>query len=119
MSKKSNVHPDHYKTDGRDRPDDAAAARLDRAIVAKMATRERPDRMTKGLYFERAEPTEPVPAKDTGSRRAETKAGRARVATSRAGKKKVAVPRRAVTTRKAGPRQKGTARRAGPGTRKK
>lgn len=27
MSRKSNVHPDHYKVAGRDRPDDAARAR--------------------------------------------------------------------------------------------
>lgn len=118
MTKKSNVHPDHYKTDGRDRPDDAAAARLNRAIVAKMASRESPDRTAKKFYFERPEATEPVPAKDTGSRGAKKKAAQPRAAKSRAGKK-VAVPRRAVKTRKAGPRQKGTARRAGPGAGKK
>jgi hypothetical protein len=53
MSKKSNVHPDHYKTAGRDRPDDAARARLNRAIAAKSTSQQRPDRMSKGFYFER------------------------------------------------------------------
>jgi hypothetical protein len=110
VSKKSNVHPDHYKTDGRDRPDDAAAARLNRAIVAKMASRESLDPAAKKFYFERPEATEPVPAKDTGSRGAKKKAARPRAAKSRAGKK-VAVPRRALTTRKAGPRRKGAGKK--------
>lgn len=61
MSKKSNVHPDHYKTDGRDRPDDAARARLNRAIAAKVTSQQRPDRMSKGFYFERPEPAPPEP----------------------------------------------------------
>ena len=43
---KNNVHPDHYKTAGRDRQDDAAAARQARAIP-KSSSRERPDRMPK------------------------------------------------------------------------
>jgi len=30
---KNNVHPDHYKTAGRDRQDDAAAARQARSIA--------------------------------------------------------------------------------------
>ena len=55
MSKKSNVHPDHYKTAGRDRPDDAARARLNRAIAAKSISQQHPDRMSKGFYFERPE----------------------------------------------------------------
>lgn len=53
---KSNVHPDHYKVAGRDRQDDAAAARQARAIAAKPPSRERPDRMSKGPYFQRPEP---------------------------------------------------------------
>jgi hypothetical protein len=56
VSKKSNVHPDHYKTAGRDRPDDAARARLNRAIAAKAASQQHPDRMAKGFYFERPDP---------------------------------------------------------------
>jgi hypothetical protein len=88
MSKKSNVHPDHYKTAGRDRPDDAARARLNRAIAAKASSQQRPDRMSKGFYFERPEPAQPEapeapaapaakrtparkgPAKKTGARKA-------------------------------------------------
>ena len=58
MSKKSNVHPDYYKTAGRDRPDDAARARLNRAIAAKATSQQHPDRMGK-LYFERPESPEP------------------------------------------------------------
>ena len=58
MSKKSNVHPDHYKTGGRDRQDDAARARLNRAIAAKSTSQQRPDRMSKGFYFEHPEPAE-------------------------------------------------------------
>jgi hypothetical protein len=55
VSKKSNVHPDYYKTAGRDRQDDAAAARLVRAIAAKVSSRERPDRVSMGPYFQRLE----------------------------------------------------------------
>jgi hypothetical protein len=47
MSKRNNVNPDYYKITGRDRPNDAAAARLALAAVAKRASRERPDRMSK------------------------------------------------------------------------
>jgi hypothetical protein len=56
MSKKSNVHPDYYKTAGRDRQDDAAATRQARAIAAKPTSRERPDLMSKGPYFRSPEP---------------------------------------------------------------
>jgi hypothetical protein len=59
---KNNVHPDHYKVAGRDRQDDAAAARFVRAIAAKNSSRERPDRMTKGPYFQRPEPAAPASA---------------------------------------------------------
>ncbi len=53
---KNNVHPDHYKVAGRDRPDDAARARLNRAIAAKATSQQRPDRMGKDFYFERPDP---------------------------------------------------------------
>ena len=83
---KSNVHPDHYKVAGRDRQDDAAAARQARAMAAKPSSRERPDRMSKGPYFQR-----PETAASAATRR---DAGRA---TSKAsvtpGKKKSSKPR--------------------------
>jgi hypothetical protein len=44
---KNNVHPDHYKVAGRDRQDDAAAARQARAMAAKTSSQQRPDRMPK------------------------------------------------------------------------
>jgi hypothetical protein len=47
MSKQINVNPDHYKTDGRARPNEAAAARQARAIAVKPSSRQRPDRMPK------------------------------------------------------------------------
>lgn len=98
MTKKSNVHPDHYKTDGRDRPDDAAAARLNRAIVAKMASRELPDRTAKKLYFERAEPERPATAGAKEGRAAKpTPPG---AAPRRRSKAKTASRRRAATGRK-------------------
>ena len=53
---KSNVHPNRYKTAGRDRQDDAAAARQARSIAAKPSSRERPDRMSKEPYFRSPEP---------------------------------------------------------------
>jgi hypothetical protein len=53
---KSNVHPNRYKTAGRDRQDDAAAARQARSIAAKPSSRERPDRMSKGPFFRGSEP---------------------------------------------------------------
>ena len=56
MSKK-NVHPDYYKVGGRDRQDDAAAARQARAITAKPTSQQRPDRMTKRPWFQRPEAT--------------------------------------------------------------
>ena len=82
---KNNVHPDHYKVAGRNRQDDAAAARFVRAIAAKTSSRERPDRMTKGPYFQRpaaasaARPAKPgrkktsspaITAKKSGARKA-------------------------------------------------
>lgn len=109
MSKKSNVHPDHYKTGGRDRPDDAAAARLNRAIVAKMASREGPDRMTKKFYFERPEPPGPVapePPARPMKKRPPAAAGSAR----KAGARKAATTKRVTATRKpaARPRRQAT-----------
>jgi hypothetical protein len=59
---KNNVHPDHYKVGGRDRQDDAAAARFARSVAAKAASQQRPDRMRKGPYFQRAEPAAPAVA---------------------------------------------------------
>lgn len=99
MSKKSNVHPDHYKTDGRDRPDDAARARLARALAAKAAIEQGPDRMTKGLYFERPEPERPATAGAKPARAAKpTPTG---AVSRRRSKGKTASPRRAATGRKA------------------
>ena len=56
MSKKSNAHPDYYKPAGRDRQDDAAAARQARATAAKPSSQQRPGRMSNGSYFQRPEP---------------------------------------------------------------
>jgi hypothetical protein len=57
---KINVHPDHYKVGGRDRQDDAAAARLARAKAAKATSQERPDRKAKKPWFQRAEAIKPA-----------------------------------------------------------
>jgi hypothetical protein len=59
---KINVHPDHYKVGGRDRQDDAAAARLARAKATKPTSQERPDRMAKKPWFQRPETTKPAAA---------------------------------------------------------
>ena len=96
MSKKSNVHPDHYKTDGRDRPDDAARARLNRAIAAKSLSRERPDRMGKEFYFERPEEVRPAAAAPEPAARKRPAAGAAR----RRPRAKTAAPRSAATATK-------------------
>ena len=121
MSKKSNVHPDYYKTAGRDRPDDAARARLNRAIGAKATSQQHPDRMGK-LYFERAEPAPPdfdtaadqPKAKTKAAARAGARKGAApktsrpkksgarKSRTRAAGARKPAAPRRTTTTGKAG-----------------
>lgn len=115
MSKKSNVHPDYYKTAGRDRPDDAASARFARAISAKAASQPRPDRMTKGLYFERPEPAGPASAgRPADPAQKETKksdmrkasAGRSadpaqKETSKKSGTRKASAPRRTATTRKA------------------
>lgn len=83
MSKKSNVHPDYYKTAGRDRPDDAARARLNRAIAAKATSQQRPDRMGKDFYFERPDPARepgfeaPAPARPKARKKPAARSGAA------------------------------------------
>ena len=83
MSKKSNVHPDYYKTAGRDRPDDAARARLNRAIAAKATSQQRPDRMGTDFYFERPDPARepgfeaPAAARPKAKKKAAARAGAA------------------------------------------
>lgn len=102
MSKKSNVHPDYYKTAGRDRPDDAARARLNRAVAAKSTSQQRPDRMAKGFYFERPEPA-------PGPEAAEVPAARARKKTEDRTPKRAAAQKG--VTKKAGARKAPAARR--------
>ncbi len=97
MSKKSNVHPDYYKTAGRDRPDDAARARLNRAIAAKSTSQQHPDRMGK-LYFERPEP-------EPGSEFAEAPEARAQKTSSRAGATKKAAAKKTAPSRRSAPRK--------------
>ena len=75
---KSNVHPDHYKVDGRDRQDDAAAARMARAKAAKPLSQQRPDRMTKQPWFHRPEAAKPAVAKPVPKSKAKASAGSAR-----------------------------------------
>jgi len=112
MSKKSNVHPDYYKTAGRDRPDDAASARFARAISAKAASQPRPDRMTKGLYFERPEPAGPASAgRSADPAQKET--------SSRAAKPKKSATRKASAPRRTARASKADSTRRKPGTRKK
>jgi hypothetical protein len=80
---KSNVHPNRYKTAGRDRQDDAAAARQARSIAAKPSSRERPDRMSKGPYFQHPEPTRDTASeKRTGPAEKKLSTRRARPKTS-------------------------------------
>ena len=92
---KNNVHPDYYKTAGRDRQDDAAAARQARSVVAKASSRERPDRMTKGPYFQRPEP---APARP-GERAQKEISSRTRKA-KKAGTRKAPLPSRLTPTRR-------------------
>lgn len=91
MSKKSNVHPDHYKTDGRDRPDDAARARLNRAIAAKSLSRELPDRTGKRFYFERPEPALAEEEEAAGERLQKKGISRTRVAKKTGARKATSV----------------------------
>ena len=102
---KSNVHPDHYKVGGRDRQDDAAAARMARSKAAKPLSRERPDRMTKKPWFQRPEAAKPAPAKPTAAARrpasAPPKKGRSPVGKAKpAARKKAVRGRAAAGTRK-------------------
>lgn len=109
MSKK-NVHPDHYKVGGRDRQDDAAAARFAQSIAAKAASQQQPDQMKKGPYFQRPEkavvtPPGPAPAEPA----------RKKVSAGSGTAKKVARKRsapRPPATRKAAGRIGGTAKTA-------
>jgi hypothetical protein len=104
MSKKSNVHPDYYKTAGRDRPDDAARARLNRAIAAKSTSQQRPDRMSKGFYFERPEPEQPEPA-DTPAQPARKKNAPRAGAAKKTGSKKPAIRKATAARRTASARK--------------
>ena len=120
MSKKSNVHPDHYKTDGRDRPDDAARARLNRAIAAKVTSQQRPDRMGKEFYFERPEPAQPEAAGEPGERLQKKSTLRARAAKPGApGARKPGASRRRTPARKKAPARKKTLTRKTTPTRRK
>jgi hypothetical protein len=93
---KNNVHPDHYKVAGRDRQDDAAAARFVRAIAAKTSSQQGPDRMTKGPYFQRPEPASAArPAKP-----ARKKTSSRSVAAEKSGARKAPVASRPAATKK-------------------
>ena len=118
MTKKSNVHPDHYKTDGRDRPDDAAAARLNRAIVAKMASREGPDRMTKKFYFERPEPPGPE-APEAPARPMKKRPHAAKGSTRKAGPRKATATKRVAGARKPAHARRQATKKSGSGRRAK
>jgi hypothetical protein len=111
---KNNVHPDHYKVGGRDRQDDAAAARFAQSVAAKGSSRERPARMTKGPYFQRPESAAPAPAgpaAKSAQKNSSPRAGTAKKAVARK-----ASPPRKTATRKAAGR---TGRTAKPAARKK
>jgi hypothetical protein len=97
---KNNVHPDYYKTAGRDRQDDAAAARQARSVAAKASSRERPDRMTKGPYFQHREPAPPASAGRPGERAQKESSSRTRTA-KKPGTQKASPPSRLAATRKA------------------
>jgi hypothetical protein len=106
---KNNVHPDHYKVDGRDRQDDAAAARFARAVAAKAASRERPDRMTKGPYFQRPEPAAPASAGRT-AKPARKKSFSGAVTAKKSGARKASAPRRAASPKAASNRASNSSR---------
>jgi hypothetical protein len=115
---KNNVHPDHYKVAGRDRQDDAAAARFVRSITAKTSSQQRPDRMTKGPYFQRPEPAPPASAgrpPDRAQKKSASPAGTAK----KLGTRKVSPPSRSAATRKAASTRRKTGRTAKPATKKK
>lgn len=107
---KNNVHPDHYKVAGRDRQDDAAAARFARSVAAKTSSRERPDRMTKGPYFQQPTPAPPASA-GRPAKPARKKSPSRAVAAKKSGARKATVPSR--------PAPRKSARTARPATRKK
>lgn len=97
---KNNVHPDHYKVGGRDRQDDAAAARFARSVAAKAASQQRPDRMTNGPYFQRPEPAAPLSAAQP-AKRAQKKGSLAAGAAKKSTARKASPPRKpAVRSRK-------------------
>lgn len=114
MSKKSNVHPDYYKTAGRDRQDDAAAARQARAIAAKPSSQERPDRMGKGFYFERPEPPTTASAAPTAEGRSQKRTSSRAGAAKKSGTRKTT--RATATRRTAAPRKATATRRKRSGT---
>jgi len=117
MSKKSNVHPDYYKTAGRDRQDDAAAARQARAM-AKTSPRERPDRMEKAFYFARPAPALPAPAGRPGERMQKESPSRAGSA-GKVGARKASAPRRTATPKRTASTRRKAGRTAKPATTKK
>jgi hypothetical protein len=100
---KNNVHPDYYKTAGRDRQDDAAAARQARSVAAKASSRERPDRMTKGPYFQHPEPAPPAPPASAGrpGERAQKESSSRTRTPKKPGTQKASPPSRLAATRKA------------------
>jgi hypothetical protein len=113
---KNNVHPDCYKTAGRDRQDDAAAARQARSVAAKASSRERPDRVTKGPYFRRPEPAPTASAGRPAERAQKESSSRTRTA-KRPGTRKSSAPSRPAVTRKAASTRRKKSRTAKPATR--
>jgi hypothetical protein len=111
VSKKSNVHPDYYKTAGRDRQDDAAAARFVRAIAAKASSQERSDRMAKGPYFQRPEPTRPASGERVAKPAQRKSSSRAGTAKKKTGVRPASGPSRPASTRKAPPKTRRTTAR--------
>ena len=110
---KNNVHPDHYKVGGRDRQDDAAAARFARAVAAKASSQQRPDRMTKGPYFQR--PEKALAVATTPATPARKKVSSGAGTAKKADARKRSAPKRPAARKTAGR----TRRTAKPATRKK
>jgi hypothetical protein len=96
---KNNVHPDHYKVAGRDRQDDAAAARQARSVAANVSSQQRPDRMTKGPYFQRPEPAKPAPP-GRPAKPARKKTSSRSVAAKKSGARKAPVASRPATKKR-------------------
>ena len=113
---KNNVHPDHYKVGGRDRQDDAAAARFARSVAVKAASQQRPDRMRKGPYFQRPEPAAPAVAAGLPAKPAPKKSAARPRTGKKAAARKAATSRRPASGRKAAGK---IGRTAKPATRKK